>query len=153
MSSLPLPVNPHNLVRVRKWVKVRAVIVTLCVREVMIFIPFLSSVSLLGQEQLGECAGKALCYSDAWPLSRSFLAFRIPSVMLDWPLLRPGELERTGPRLQERVWEKMVAFIPQTSRISGHVKKGGQWPTVRGKPCLIAFIDTVSQGPCVPGTL
>lgn len=93
MSSLPLPVNPHNLVRVRKWVKVRAVIVTLCVREVMIFIPFLSSVSLLGQEQLGECAGKALCYSDAWPLSRSFFAFRIPSVMLDWP---SPQARRTG---------------------------------------------------------
>ena len=57
-SPLPLPVNPHNLVRVRKWVKVRAVIVTLCVREVMIFIPFLPSVSPLAQEQLGECAPK-----------------------------------------------------------------------------------------------
>lgn len=152
-SPLPLPVNPHNLVRVRKWLKVQAVIVTLWVRGVMILIPFLSSAPPLAQEQLGECAGKALCYSVAWPLSRSFFAFRIPSAMLDWPLLRPGELERIGLQLQERVWEKMVAFIPQTNRVSGHLKKGGQWLMVRGKLCWIAFIDTVSQGPCVPWTL
>lgn len=34
----------------------------------MILIPFLSSASPLAQEQLGECAGKRLCYSDDWTL-------------------------------------------------------------------------------------
>ena len=46
----------------------------------------------------------------------------------------------------------MAAFIPQTSRISGHVKKGGPWLTVRGKPHLMAFIDTeFLRVPVCPG--